>query len=304
LRICALAAAALIGGGLAPAHAAASPWIGDAHAAARLVSASETTGSAQHLATGIEIHLAPGWHTYWRSPGDAGVAPRLDWRGSQNLARATVAWPAPQRFSLQGLDTIGYDGDVVLPVTMTLARPGQKLMLHATLDYAACAEICVPYHAALALALPAGPARPAPEAALIARFAARVPRPPAAAGIALKRAVLDGDRGHLALRLRVASTGAPFATPDLFIEGAKDASFGRPRVTLAEAGRMALFVIPIEGAQASDLLGRKLLLTLVDGRRAAEFSAMPTSGASPPPPSRGRERSQTLPRHEEEFGRR
>jgi suppressor for copper-sensitivity B len=291
LRIGVLAAAALIGGGLAPAHAAASPWVGNAHAAARLVTASAATGSAPRLAAGIEIRLAPGWHTYWRSPGDAGVAPRLSWRGSRNLARAVIAWPAPQRFSLQGLDTIGYDGEVVLPVTVTLARPGRKLMLHATLDYAACAVICVPYRAAFTLALPAGPARPAPEAALIARFAARVPQPAAAAGIVLGRAVLDSGRGHLALRLRLASTGAPFAAPDLFIEGVNGASFGRPRVTLAKAGHIALLVIPVEGVHAFDLLGRKLRLTLVDGRRAAEFSAVPASAKSSNRRWRGRIRS-------------
>ena len=280
VRACLAAAAALVVGGLAvAAHAAASPWVGDAHAAARLVSASQATGSAARLSAGIEIRLAPGWHTYWRSPGEAGIAPRLDWRGSQNLARAVLAWPAPRYFSAQGIETIGYDKEVVLPVTATLARPGRKLVLHAAFDYAACAEICVPYHAELTLALPAGPARPARQAPLIARFAARVPQGPQAAGIVLERAVLDGSRGHLGLRVRLATTGAPFTAPALFVEGAKEVSFGRPRVTLGAAGRTALFIVPVHDARASALLGHKLLLTLVDGRRAAAIPA-PLSAAS------------------------
>ncbi|HZU89841.1 MAG TPA: protein-disulfide reductase DsbD domain-containing protein, partial [Stellaceae bacterium] len=262
-----------------PARAAASPWRGAAHAAARLVTAAEATGSARHLAAGIEIRVAPGWHTYWRSPGDAGVAPRIDWRGSQNLARATLAWPAPRRFSLMGLDTIGYDGDVVLPVQVTLTRPGQPARLRAALDYAVCAEICVPYHAALALALPAGPARTGPEAPLIARFAARVPKP-AAADIALRRAVFDDSGGRLELRLVLAGTGPPFAGPDLFVEGAAGVSFGRPAVELADHGREADLRVPVSGAKLADLLGKPLTLTVVDGRRAAEFSATPTAEAS------------------------
>jgi suppressor for copper-sensitivity B len=274
-------ASALFGAGLGtPAHAAASPWSGDAHAAARLVTATEATGSARHLAAGIEIRVAPGWHTYWRSPGDAGVAPRIAWRGSQNLVRAILAWPAPRRFSLMGFDTIGYDTDVVLPVQMTLTRPGQPATLRATLDYAACAEICVPYHAALALALPAGPARKGPEAPLIARFAARVPKTAAAADIVLERAVLDDSGGRLELRLILASTGAPFAGPDLFVEGAESVSFARPAVELADGGRKADLRVPVSGAKLIDLLGKPLTLTLVDGRRAAEFSATPTTDAS------------------------
>lgn len=271
----AAAAATLLSGGLAAAaHAAASPWIGDAHAAARLVSASEATGSTAQLAAGIEIRLAPGWHTYWRSPGEAGIAPRADWHGSQNLARAVLAWPAPRYFSAQGIETIGYGKDVVLPVTATLVRPGQPLWLHAAFDYAACAEICVPYHAELSLALPAGPARPGPQAPLIARFAARVPGSPRAAGIVLERAVLDSTYGHLGLRIQIATTGTPFAAPDLFVDGMKEASFGRPRVTLEAAGRTARFAIPVYGAQASALLGHTLLLTVVDGRRTAAIPVM------------------------------
>lgn len=280
-RIGAAVAAGLIGAGLAvAAHAAASPWVGDAHAAARLVTASAATGSAARLAAGIEIRLAPGWHTYWRSPGEAGIAPRVDWHGSQNLARAVLAWPAPRYFPALGIETIGYDREVMLPVAATLARPGRGLVLRAAFDYAACADICVPYHAELVLALPAGPGRPARQAPLIARFAARVPESPQAAGIVLERAALDGRRGRPGLRIRLASTGAPFTAPELFVEGPKGVSFGRPQVALGAAGRTVLLTVPVHDAQASALLGHKLLLTLVDGRRAAAIPATLSAASS------------------------
>lgn len=276
-RIGAIAAAALIGGSLAArAEAAASPWIGDANAAVRLLTATAATGAARRLGAGIEFRLAPGWHTYWRSPGDAGVAPRFDWRGSHNLARATLAWPAPRRFSQQGLDTIGYRGDVVLPVTVMPARPGRKLTLHLTLDYAACAAICVPHHAVLTLALPAGPTRPTRQAAAIARFAARVPEDPKAAAIVLKRVALESESGRLRLRVRLASTGAPFVAPDLFVEGAAGASFGRPEVVLSDHGRAAVLTVPVSGVRGADLSAEALVLTLVDGRRAAEIPVLPS----------------------------
>src|SRR5689334_10697239 len=83
-----------------PAAAAASGWVGDEHAAVRLISAGEATGSAGTLDFGLDFRLGPGWHIYWRSPGDAGYPPSVDWAGSKNLAGADLAWPAPHRLTL------------------------------------------------------------------------------------------------------------------------------------------------------------------------------------------------------------
>ncbi|MDQ2805287.1 MAG: protein-disulfide reductase, partial [Pseudomonadota bacterium] len=123
---------------LAPAgkaSAAASAWDSHPHGAARLITATEATGSGKQLDIGLQLRLTPGWHTYWSTPGDAGIAPTIDWKGSENLAGATIAWPAPQRLPpLGGLETLGYVGGVVLSITVTLAHPGAPLHLHAEVD--------------------------------------------------------------------------------------------------------------------------------------------------------------------------
>jgi len=121
-------AVGLVFGWPAGGFAAATGWVGDNHAAARLITATEATGSASAIEAGLEIRLAPGWHTYWRSPGDAGIPPSIDWAGSDNLAHAEIAWPAPQRWSLQGFETAGYENHVVLPIALTLAQPGRPVV--------------------------------------------------------------------------------------------------------------------------------------------------------------------------------
>ena len=68
------------------ARAAATAWIGDKHAAVRLVTAVQATGSESRIDTGLEIRMASGWHSYWRTPGDAGFAPTIDWKDSSNVA--------------------------------------------------------------------------------------------------------------------------------------------------------------------------------------------------------------------------
>ena len=272
---------AIVLAGLLPeARAAATGWVGDNHAAARLITATEATGSGKTVEAGLEIRLAPGWHAYWRTPGDAGIPPSIDWSGSENLTRAEIAWPAPARYSLQGFETAGYRDHIVLPITATLRQPGNPLDLHALVSWAACANICVPYSTKLDLRLPAGPAAPAPEAGLIGEARARVPQPAAVAGVELVAANVAARGADAALTLRLRSEDIPFKTPDLFVEGLDKGSPGRPEVALSQARHMARLTVPIRDAAAAGIVGKHLTLTLIDGPRAVEFTATP-SPASP-----------------------
>ena len=268
------------------ADAAATAWVGDDHAAARLITATDAVGSARAVEAGLEIRLAPGWHAYWRTPGDAGVPPAIDWTGSTNLKQATMAWPAPARYSLQGFETAGYRDHVVLPIALTPAQPGQPLDLHAQIGWAACANICVPYSARLDLSLPSGPAVPSAQAPLIVAARGRVPRSPAMAGISLVSANAAADGRQTELIIGLHSAGVPFAAPDLFVEGLAEGSPGRPEVALSQSGHMAVLRVPIRDAATTQVVGKPLTLTMVDGARAAQFTATPRLAL--PPIDRGR----------------
>jgi DsbC/DsbD-like thiol-disulfide interchange protein len=128
----------------------ASQWDGDAHSAARLVAGS--TAAATWRA-GVEVKLKPGWHTYWRYPGDAGVPPRFDFGGSQNLKQAQVLWPAPQRIEDGGGSSIGYLGNVTFPLVVEAADKSKPVLLRLKLQYAICEKLCVPAEANVALTL-------------------------------------------------------------------------------------------------------------------------------------------------------
>jgi suppressor for copper-sensitivity B len=265
----------------APDHAlaAASGWVGDDHAEARLVTAAEAAGGGPMVDAGLEIWMAPGWHTYWRTPGDAGIPTTFDWAGSENLAAATIAWPAPTRLTLQGLENYVYMDRVMLPIAVQLAEPGKPALLRASVDYAACAEICVPYHADLALDLPAGLAVPGPETALIAAARARVPGTLDAAGLALESATVTATMpasGAATLTIRLRSAGTPPRTPELFVEGLHRGSASRPQVVVTGEGRLTTLISHVSGVAASEIAGANLTFTLADGPdRSAEFVAAP-----------------------------
>jgi DsbC/DsbD-like thiol-disulfide interchange protein len=97
-----------------------------------------------HQMAGLHLRLAPEWKTYWRAPGDAGIPPRFDWSGSQNLRAVAIHWPQPSVFMTNGLQSLGYTSDVVLPLEITATDPGVPVTVNLTLDIGVCRDICVP----------------------------------------------------------------------------------------------------------------------------------------------------------------
>ncbi|HUA77605.1 MAG TPA: protein-disulfide reductase DsbD domain-containing protein, partial [Acetobacteraceae bacterium] len=231
---------------------------------------------------GLEIRLAPGWHIYWRTPGAAGLPPAITWQGSRNLKGAPISWPAPLRIPLDGLQSYGYEGTVVLPIALRLAQPGAPLHLRATVDYMVCRNICVPRHAVLGLALPSGIALPGPVAALIAAARSRVPGDLARLGLTLVRAAaVPAGARRSDLVLTFAGRTASLIAPDLFVEGLPQGAPGPPHLMAGdEPGRAILVLRGIE-APATVLAGRLLKFTLTDGPdRAATFAARPVPAAA------------------------
>ena len=127
----------------APALAAGpfdSDWSVSAKSRARLIA---DAGGA-----GLQIELSPGAITYWRDPGEAGVPPTFDFSGSQNLAKAEVAFPAPERIAEpDGGVAFGYREGVILPIAATPADSSKPVRLVARVNYAVCEKICLPARA-------------------------------------------------------------------------------------------------------------------------------------------------------------
>lgn len=263
------------------AVAAAGGWAEEEQARLRLVSAQQSVADT-HLDLGFEFDLAPGWKIYWRSPGDAGLPPRVDWSGSENLKQAEILWPVPHRFSLFGLETFGYGGQVVLPLAVEVERPGEPLNLRALVDYLLCEEICIPYTAQLALDLPPGDGARAPQAFLIESFRNQVPGHGAERGLGIAGVTLAGSRGQAVLQVTARSDRA-FRAPDLLVEGPPGFQFGVPEVTLEEGGRLALLRAAVSpNRPGGSLEGMPVTVTVTDGVRGVEMKAEARFLAPPP----------------------
>lgn len=251
----------------------------------RLIAAPAAVGDLAEIRAGLEVKLGPGWKTYWRSPGDAGLPPAVDWKGSSNLAAAAMDHPAPIRFTVLGIETVGYEKHVVLPLRLTPARPGEPLRLRAEADLLVCSDICVPERFALALDLPAGLAQPSPHFAEVARAFAAIPGDGRAAGVRLESLEAAG-----ATVRAVVAADPPLAAPDLFIETEPYLAFGAPTVKQLGAGRAELRAVAANPPKDLNLTGAALRLTLTDGAaRSADFTmtAAPLTAAADSPAGAG-----------------
>lgn len=141
-RRAALGAALLLSTLLVPVAAAAQGRVGNPVIEAQILPGWSTDRGTRIAA--LHLVLSPGWHTYWRNPGEAGIAPRFDWGQSQNVASVVPIWPRPQIFDQNGYRSYGYADELILPVEITPADPARPMALIGELAIGVCSETCVP----------------------------------------------------------------------------------------------------------------------------------------------------------------
>jgi DsbC/DsbD-like thiol-disulfide interchange protein len=187
----------------------ASPWIKDSYSALRLIDG----GKADGVRAGIEIDLAPGWHTYWRYPGDSGVPPRFSFPGSQNVASVKVLYPAPHAFTDEAGTTIGYRDHVIFPLRIVPRQSGKPVTLQLKAEYAVCEKLCVPVEARAQLTLAGATSE---GNAALAAAEAEVPKQVSAeqAGLTIRR--VGSGRTPLVMVDLAAPQGEKVA---MFVEG-------------------------------------------------------------------------------------
>jgi DsbC/DsbD-like thiol-disulfide interchange protein len=207
-----------IGFGLVALAAKSDPftslWVGSGSDKAQMRLIAGTPHGDGLYTAAAEIKLAATAITYWRAPGDAGVPPTFSFQGSENLASATAAYPAPQRINEQGLEAFGYRGGVTFPIAVVARDPAKPVHLRLTLDYAVCDNICLPARSVATLQLPQNGASAAEK--LVAQAAARVPVPLTKAAVE-KEIVINADPAAQRPRWILTWNGAVLPI-DLFAE--------------------------------------------------------------------------------------
>lgn len=137
-----------------------------------LVSDTDAVAQGTPYRLGLRFQMAPGWHTYGRNPGDAGLPVELNWTLPGGTEVGDIVWPTPKRQAEGPLMTFAYTGTIMLVVPATGPGP---LRLHAS--WLICNNICVPEEGDFSLDLPAGMPSPSAQAPLFTAAEAAQPRP-------------------------------------------------------------------------------------------------------------------------------
>jgi suppressor for copper-sensitivity B len=233
------------------AQAADTGWLRNAqntHAEVRLRSASHNDN--QQLL--LDIRLQPGWKTYWRTPGEGGVAPEIRWQTPD--VNAQWFWPAPERFDVSGLTTQGYKGDITLPIK--LAKLSSQ-RLAGTLTLSTCSDVCILTDFPFSLDL-----TPPADADFARHFAEAMGQIPAESGLTDQ---LDASFVNGELQIRAQRQGG-WQKPELFFDYPPGSMLAAPHISVNGDTLNARVAVTDEwGEAAPDLRGKPLSLVVTDG---------------------------------------
>lgn len=128
------------------------------HTQVALIPETHNIRAGTPFTVGLRLTMEPGWHTYWRDPGESGLATSIRWALPDGWEASEIAWPKPTRIEQSGIVSYGYEGETLLLITITPTKKWppdvENFTLRARVDWLECKEICLPGRADLSLTLP------------------------------------------------------------------------------------------------------------------------------------------------------
>lgn len=236
------------------AEAASSDWTATKGGKLRLVAMPpETDGTIRGF---IEIMPQDGWHTYWKVPGSGGIPPQVTIKHGSNATLSALAFPPPRIFTDGKLRDFGYDGRVMLPLTLKQVDTSKPSTIGASIFIGLCADICVPFQANVAVTVAPGDKASAADKALVRAAEAMLPERPGA-DFAVEKSGLTDDGAGVRLTVKL-PPGADPATATFILIGANGEALSAPSILAAADGAVTIEAQRIGGGalegQSVDLL--------------------------------------------------
>lgn len=239
---------------------AAEP-VKSANTEAELVAAGQTLQPGQPLWVALRLNMDHHWHTYWKNPGDSGLATTIEWELPSGFKASEIYWPPPQRVVASDLVSYGYEGEIFLLTELQVPAQleGDSVTLKARADWLACEDTCIPGGADLELTLAISDSpQPGPWTEKIQQARDQLPQPVKA------EAGWRGQKIGLLASLTPEEGSQPFFFPaqEMVI------SAGAPQTVTAEAGGILLELEPDPNAADKP---EQLIGVLVVGKKAYQI---------------------------------
>jgi len=257
-----LAAAALVASVAAVSPVAAADRVDTAGGALQLAVGRVT---ADHAELGLTFDLKPGWKTYWRTPGDSGIPPRIA-LADHAAGELAVAYPTPHRFGPADAPSLGYSGRVTLPLTVRYAAGQKPARLAVAVKLGVCNEICIPVIEDLTVDV-----RPGPATTVAAIDTARraVPAAATSGGPLSVLSVRRADAADPAIEVEILGD-ASGKVADVFAEAGDDWALPQPSRLADADGRSRWRLVLADAPSGHAIDGATVTLTIVGARGAVE----------------------------------
>jgi thiol:disulfide interchange protein len=271
-------------------HGLAQTYQGKQLVRSELLADTNAVVPGKSFTVGLLLRMAPGWHTYWKFSGDAGLPTELKWKLPPGWKIGDIQWPIPLKTIDPGdIETYGYENEVLLMQEITLPEKidGSSANLSAEANWLVCEKICIPGSARLQLDLPVASTSQPANTNVFARYRRLLPQNWPGADVA--RA--DWSRVGADLRLKITSeTLAKYPSGDFFPLPEAETIVGHPAVQSRNNNEI-VFRVPLESAP-KDLSSMAGLVVFAqqpngDDRAAWQITSAPAVSASRPAPARG-----------------
>src|SRR5881396_768250 len=261
------------------AHAFSQTYQGKQLVRAELLADTNAIVPGKPFTIGLLLRMAPGWHTYWKFSGDAGLPTELKWKLPAGWKIGEIQWPIPLKTIDPGdIQTYGYENEVLLmqEITPPTKLDSSSVKLSAAASWLVCERICIPGGATLQLELPASTASQPANTELFARYRRLLPQNLPGANVAIAAwSRLGSDLG-----LKITSeTLANYQAVDFFPLPEQSTIVGHPRIE-SRNNNEVVFRIPIESSEKklSSMAGLVVFSHQLNGedRAAWQITAAPT----------------------------
>jgi thiol:disulfide interchange protein DsbD len=272
------------------------PAVGQTYGGRELVKAqlvADTTAivPGKPFTVGLLLRMVPGWHTYWKYPGDAGLPTEVKWKLPSDWKVSEIEWPIPLRLEEPGdIQVYGYHTEVLLMQQITppasVSEPTVKLTADA--NWLVCEKICIPGHASLNPELPVAGEATAANEEIFARYRRALPQRWPGTNVA----TFQWQRTGSDLRLTIDSTAlANYPFVEFFPRPPEKVVVGHPKTESIDNGKVIIRVpLESEDQKLSSLPGDVVFGQAAEAanRNAWELpDDLAAKTSAPPPPARG-----------------
>ncbi len=247
---------------------------------AELLADTKALVPGKPFTVGLLLRMAPGWHTYWKFSGDAGLPTEIKWKLPPGWKIGEIQWPIPLKTIDPGdIETYGYQDEILLmqEITPPLKLDVSSVQLAAEANWLVCEKICIPGSATLRLDLPVASSSEPANADVFARYRRLVPQNWPGPNVA----TASWSRVGSELRLKISSEMLAKSPPlDFFPLPEQDTIVGHPAVQSRNNNEI-VFRIPLESApkNLSSIAGLVVFAQQPNGEHRAAWQIARASAA-------------------------